>query len=198
MIVPALLLAFLVAVATVCVPRTVVGATIVFEHSGVGSGTLGSRRFSSLFSFYPISDGRGESRPSSKLPGRGQEVDCAIAALQPVSPKKAITNPIIKRNTRASPDSLAAEPWKIIADDRTTMEELSDFMSRILTAPRSSSYRITAIPNSPATTVVAMIAERSVKRRPTRKEATPARAKRSAAYHNGKKTPVRVRPSAPS
>lgn len=125
-------------------------------------------------------------------------MDCAIAALQPVSPKKAITNPIIKRNTRASPDSLTAEPWKIIADDRTTMEELSDFMSRILTAPRSSSYRITAIPNSPATTVVAIIAERSVKRRPTRKEATPASAKRRAAYHNGKKTPVRVRPSAPS
>ncbi|QDT75901.1 hypothetical protein I41_51460 [Lacipirellula limnantheis] len=45
---PALLLAFLVAVATVCVPRTVVGATIVFEHSGVGSGTLGSRRFFEL------------------------------------------------------------------------------------------------------------------------------------------------------
>ncbi len=46
-------------------------------------------------------------------------------------------------------------------------------MPRILTAGVEPSYRITAIPSSPATTVVAMIADRSVMRRPSRKEATP-------------------------
>ncbi len=42
------LLAFCLAVASICLPRAVVGAPIVFEHSGVGSGRLGSRNFSQL------------------------------------------------------------------------------------------------------------------------------------------------------
>ena len=44
-------------------------------------------------------------------------------------------------------------------------------MPRILTAGEAASYRITAIPSSPATTVVAMSAERMVRRRPSLKEA---------------------------
>ena len=59
-------------------------------------------------------------------------------------------------------------------------------MPRILTAAAGASYRITAIPSSPATTVVAMIAERSVKRRPSLRAATPARAKMRAGYQRGK------------
>jgi hypothetical protein len=53
-------------------------------------------------------------------------------------------------------------------------------MPRILTAAEAGSYRITAIPNNPATIVVAMIAERRVKRRPRLRDATPARARARA------------------
>ncbi len=49
-------------------------------------------------------------------------------------------------------------------------------MPRILTAAAGASYRITTILSSPVTIVVAMSAGRSVKRRPRRREATPARA----------------------
>lgn len=47
-------------------------------------------------------------------------------------------------------------------------------MPRILSAAEPRSYRTTAIPSSPATTLVAMIAERSVKRRPMLVAAPPA------------------------
>ena len=60
------------------------------------------------------------------------------------------------------------------------------FMPRILTAAKSTSYRITAIPSSPATAVVAMIAERRVKRRPSLIAATAVRAKMRAGYQRGK------------
>lgn len=40
-------------------------------------------------------------------------------------------------------------------------------MPHILTAAKAASYNATAIPSSAAATVVAMIAERSVKRRPS-------------------------------
>ena len=59
-------------------------------------------------------------------------------------------------------------------------------MPDILTAAEAGSYRITAIPNNGAATVVAMIAERRVKRRPSLRAATPARAKMRAGYQRGK------------
>ena len=67
-------------------------------------------------------------------------------------------------------------------------------MPRILAAAESASYKITAIPNSPATTVVAMSTERSVKRWPSLRKATPATAKMRAGYQRGKyTTPCRYR-----
>jgi hypothetical protein len=49
-------------------------------------------------------------------------------------------------------------------------------------SPPARHHIPTAIPSSLATTVVAMIAERSVKRRPSLREATPPRAKMRDAY----------------
>ncbi len=136
---------------------------------------------------YPLATGKAKATLAPQHPGRGQ---------QPVLATKPQTAPITSKAGRAGreADPISAmlaqmrNPSTTPTASATGIVDLgfAFAMPRILTNVEAASYRITAIPSSPATTVVAISAERSVKRRPSLRAATPARAKIRAGYQRGK------------